>query len=320
MTEPLSFTGERFMPGPDGEICYEHWHRYMVASRFCAGRSVLDVACGEGYGADLLAGVAGEVTGVDISLEAITHAEARYRDRKNLRFMCGSGEKLPLPDDSIDVVVSFETIEHLEMQEQFVRELRRVLKPDGLLLMSSPNKRLYTDARDYHNEFHVREMYRDEFEQLLQGDFPHIHWLGQKLLFHSVIWPEAGGADAMEYFLMTPEGITPVDHPGVEAMYYLVVCSAQEEALAGIENKLSLFSHSSESVYTDYMYQTRRKIELDKTLEERDEALAETSRQVQVLEESNASLRRQLEKQAGLWWWLKSPWRFVRNWFSSGDT
>ena len=319
MTEPLSFTGERFVPGPDGEICYEHWHRYMVARRFCAGRSVLDVACGEGYGADSLADVAAEVTGVDISQEAITHAQARYGDKKNLTFMQGSCEKLPLPDGSIDVAVSFETIEHLEMQEKFVSELRRVLKPDGLLLMSSPNKRLYTDARDYHNEFHVREMYRDEFEQLLQGDFPHIHWLGQKLLFHSLIWPEAGGADSTEYLLMTPEGISTAEHPGVEAMYYLVVCSAGKDALAGIENKLSFFSHSSESVYTDYEYVTRRAIELDKILKERDEALAESSRQIQALEQGVASLRLQLEQQAGAWWWLKSPWRFVKSRFKPGD-
>jgi len=291
----------------------------MVAKRFCAGHSVLDVACGEGYGADLLADVAGQVTGVDISHEAITHAENQYRDKNNLTFMQGSCEKLPLPDDSIDVAVSFETIEHLEAQERFVKELRRVLKPGGLLLMSSPNKRLYTDACDYHNEFHVREMYRDEFEQLLQADFPHIHWLGQKLLFHSLIWPEAGGADDTEYFLMTPEGIAPADHPGVEAMYYLVVCSAEKEALAGIENKLSFFSHSSESVYTDYTWVTRRAIELEKTLQERDETLVESSRQVQSLEESIASLHLQLEKQAGLWWWLKSPWRFVKSWFGSAS-
>jgi SAM-dependent methyltransferase len=289
----------------------------MVAKRFCAGRSVLDMACGEGYGADLLADVADQVTGVDISNEAIAHAQGQYRDKDNLTFIQGSCEQLPLPDDSVDVAVSFETIEHLEMQEQFVSELRRVLKPDGLLLMSSPNKRLYTDARDYHNEFHLREMYREEFEQLLQADFPHIHWLGQKLLFHSLIWPESGGADDMEYFLMTPERISPVGHPGVEAMYYLVVCSNDEAAIAGIEDKLSFFSHSSESVYTDYVYVTRRAIELDKTLKERDETLAESSRQVQVLEESIASLRSQLAKQAGLWWWLKSPWRIVKSWLGS---
>lgn len=325
MTEPLSFTGERFIPGPDGEICYEHWHRYMVASRFCAGLSVLDVACGEGYGADLLADVAGTVTGVDISHEAIAHAQNRYRDKGNLTFMQGSCEKIPLPDNSIDVAVSFETIEHLELQEQFLKELKRVLKPAGLLLMSSPNKRLYSDARDYHNEFHVREMYRDEFEQLLQLDFPHIHWLGQKLLFHSVIWPESAGADTMEYLLMTPEGISLADNPGVEAMYYLVVCSGEKAAVDGIENTLSLFSHTSESVYTDYVWVTRRAIELDKTLKEREQSLADSSRQVQALgddlahssavidglEKQVSQLQLQVQNQAGFRWWVKSPWRFL---------
>ena len=217
MSEPLHFTGERFMPGLAGEIGYEHWHRYVVARRFCEGKTVLDVACGEGYGSDMLAEVAGRVTGVDISEDAIAHAGGQYGGRENLEFIQGDCEKLPLPDDSVDIAVSLETIEHLEAQEAFVSELRRVVKPGGLLVMSSPNKRQYTDARDYHNEFHVREMYRDEFEQLLRAEFPHVHWLNQKLLFQSVIWPEQPGFDDTEYFLMSPEGVSPADGPGGHA-------------------------------------------------------------------------------------------------------
>ena len=299
MSEPLSFTGERFIPGPEGEICYEHWHRYMLASRFGQGCSVLDVACGEGYGSSLLANVADKVTGVDISGDAVEHARERYQGQTNLEFIQGSCEELPLPDNSIDLAVSFETIEHLEMQEKFIQELKRVLKPAGLLLMSSPNKQIYSDARDFHNEFHVRELYRDEFDQLLGNEFSHIHWFSQKLLFHSAIWPESGDFDATEYLLMTPEGVKTVSNPGVEAMYYLVVCGTQQEALAGIENKLSLFGHSAEIVYKDYVDVTRRVMGLDKILIERDQSLLESSKQVEVLREQQSELQHQLELKDG---------------------
>ena len=311
MSEPLPFTGERFMPGLAGEIGYEHWHRYVVARRFCEGKTVLDVACGEGYGSDMLAAAAGHVTGVDISVDAVAHATSQYGGRENLEFIQGDCEKLPLPDDSVDVAVSLETIEHLEAQEAFVSELRRVLKPGGLLVMSSPNKRQYTDARDYHNEFHVREMYRDEFAQLLSAHFPHVHWLNQKLLFQSVIWPEKTGFDDTEYFLMAPEGVRPADNPGVEAMYYLVVCSDQPEALAGIENRLSLLGDAAESVYTDYVYVTRRSMQLDA----REQQFANLEAKLIELEGLLSAVQQRLQNQAGFVWWLKSPWRFLQRLF-----
>ncbi|MGD9021626.1 MAG: class I SAM-dependent methyltransferase [Lysobacterales bacterium] len=308
MSESLPFTGERFMPGLAGEIGYEHWHRYVVARRFCEGKKVLDVACGEGYGSDMLAAVAAHVTGVDVSGDAVAHATGHYGGRDNLRFIQGDCENLPLPDDGVDVAVSLETIEHIEAQEAFVGELRRVLRPGGLLVMSSPNKAQYTDARDYHNEFHVREMYRDEFEQLLQADFPHIHWLNQKLLFQSVIWPEKSGFDETEYFLMGPEGVRPADGPGVEAMYYLVACSDRQEALAGIENRLSLLGDESESVYTDYVYVTKRSMQLDA----REQQLAGLEGKLVELEGLLSALQQQLQNQAGFTWWLKAPWRSLQ--------
>lgn len=311
MSEPLAFTGERFLPGLPGEIGYEHWHRYVVASRFCRGKSVLDVACGEGYGSNMLAGVAKSVIGVDISGAAVAHAADRYRERENLEFKQGSCEKIPLPDDSVDVAVSMETIEHIEQQEAFIRELKRVLKPGGLLVMSSPNKREYSDARNYHNEFHVREMYRDEFEALLQPEFPHIHWLGQKLLFQSVIWPESSGFDGAEYFLMSPEGVSEADNPGVEAMYYLVVASEDAESVRGLDKTLSLLGDTAEGVYTDYVYVTRRSMQLDET----EKQLAGLEGKLVELEGLLATLHQQLEKQAGFGWWLKSPWRLLKRLF-----
>src|SRR5215212_10066696 len=96
----LDFTGERFVPGASGDLAYEHWHRYAFARRFSAGKRVLDAACGEGYGTALLASVATDAIGVDIDTAAVAHAKARYADRPNLRFECGSVAALPFADSS----------------------------------------------------------------------------------------------------------------------------------------------------------------------------------------------------------------------------
>ena len=136
------------MPDCAGEIWYEHWHRYVVARQLSPSCTVLDVACGEGYGAALVAETAGRVVGVDLSVDAIAHAKSRYGHQENPEFVVASCDKLPFPDASFDLAISFETIEHIETQKEFVSELLRVLRPDGVLVLSSPNKRLYSDAHD----------------------------------------------------------------------------------------------------------------------------------------------------------------------------
>src|SRR6185295_11024620 len=109
----LPFTGERFVPGTRGEIWIEHWHRYHFASRWVAGKDVLDIACGEGYGTAFMARRAGRVTGVDISPQAVEHARRTYGTLRNAQFTVGSCTSIPAPDESVDVAVSFETLEHI---------------------------------------------------------------------------------------------------------------------------------------------------------------------------------------------------------------
>ncbi len=263
------------MPECNGEIWYEHWHRYALARHLSRHCTVLDVACGEGYGAAMVAENADRVVGVDISVDAIHHAHRHYSHQANLEFITASCDCLPFPDASFDLAISFETIEHIEAQQAFIAELARVLRPGGVLILSSPNKRLYSDAHDYHNEFHVRELYRNELEDLLRETFPYRSWLGQKLMFHSAIWPESQTVTSTEY-LVGDGGQVAVSHcPSAEPMYYIVTCSRNPSMLPAALNRLSLFSDTPETVYRDYVRQTRRVMELDRLLIDRERLVAE---------------------------------------------
>jgi GT2 family glycosyltransferase/SAM-dependent methyltransferase len=177
----MEFTGERYVPTESGEVRQEHLHRYAWARAFVEDQDVLDVASGEGYGVAMLAAHAKSIIGVDVSVEAIEHSRARYGGLENVTFIAGSAASLPLPDSCVDVVTSFETIEHLHEQEEMLAEIARVLRPDGLLILSSPNRPVYSEAAGHHNEFHVRELDFGELDSLLRRHFPKVHYLGQRL-------------------------------------------------------------------------------------------------------------------------------------------
>ena len=151
MSEKLDFTGERFTPECVREINYEHLHRYAFALELVRGKRVLDAACGEGYGSALLAGAASSVSAVDISEQAVQHARGRYQ-ASNLDFHASDCRDLPFASDEFDCIVSFETLEHLQDHDGLMQEFRRVLKPGGFLLLSSPDKAVYTDRLENRNE------------------------------------------------------------------------------------------------------------------------------------------------------------------------
>lgn len=184
----LPSSEERFTPEMSGIIAIEHLHRYAIAVQLIQGKDVLDIASGEGYGANLLANTAKSVTGVDISPEAIQHAKAKYR-KHNLTFITGDCRQIPLPDASIDVVISFETVEHILEQEEFITETKRVLRPEGILLISTPNPDIYLkDAPS--NPFHLKEIKISQFLELLQSEYRHVSWAAQQLWMGSVIIPQ----------------------------------------------------------------------------------------------------------------------------------
>lgn len=163
----LPLTGERTIPGLAEENYWFRRHEVVYArlADRCTGADVLEAGCGEGYGADLIAGVARRVIGLDYDETTVAHVRARY-PRVEMRH--GNLAELPLPDAAVDVVVNFQVIEHLWDQAQFVGECLRVLRPGGLLLMSTPNRITFSPGRDTPlNPFHTRELDAAELRELL---------------------------------------------------------------------------------------------------------------------------------------------------------
>lgn len=186
--EQLNATGERFTTELRGKIAEEHLHRYSLAMQHAKGRDVLDIACGEGYGTNLLGTVANHVIGVDIDNETVIHAKEKY-SQEGLDFRLGSCQKIPVADCSIDLAISFETIEHIEEHDQFLNEIKRVLKPGGTLIISSPDKENYSDHANYNNPYHLKELYFDEFVNLTKKHFKHTAYAKQTHEKYSLITP-----------------------------------------------------------------------------------------------------------------------------------
>lgn len=292
MSEPLDFTGERFTPECIREIRYEHFHRYALAAEWVKGLKVLDAACGEGYGSHLLSARAAHVSGIDVSNDAIAHAQSRY-SAANLEFIVADCCATPFVDQSFDCVISFETLEHLQDQQSLLAEFRRVLKPGGFLVISTPDKAVYSDKLGNENPFHVKELYRDEFTKLLGGQFSEVQLLGQKLGFHSMIWPLQQSSDR-QYYLQQESGtaIESLQQPSNEPVYLLAICANSATALPAYQQGLFLFDDETESVYTHYYHEIRRNLETGAILQDLESRV--TSLQAQLA----AAVKRAAEHEA----------------------
>lgn len=177
-------TGERFIPeGWRGRlISIEHEARYRWAEALARDRDVLDVACGVGYGTSILVRAgARRVLGVDFSDEAVEQARNRVGDPAD--FLVGDLLNLPCKDDSFDLITCFETIEHVADPGRGLDELRRVLRPGGVLLLSSPNRDVYIPG----NPFHLHEYTPDELEDALSARFAQVRLLRQQNHLGSLI-------------------------------------------------------------------------------------------------------------------------------------
>jgi ubiquinone/menaquinone biosynthesis C-methylase UbiE len=226
MTKNLAFTGERYIPDVKGEIRLEHIHRYALAQGLVKGKNVLDIACGEGYGSRMLAEYADVVVGIDISQEAVDHAVQKYSSKKNLTFKTGSASQIDFPNQSFDLVVSFETIEHLIEQSEMIAEIRRVLKPDGALLISSPNRPIYSEESNQHNEYHVKELDFREFDKLLREKFESIKYFGQRLIISSLVQYFESGETEFQAFYDDGDAVQKKLGPIQDSKYYIAYCTA----------------------------------------------------------------------------------------------
>ena len=169
---------ERIVPDETSRgIVALHLKRYEFAAEHAAGADVLDAGCGVGYGAAYLAERARAVVGVDVDPRAVAYARERYT-RPNLRFETADLHELGLDDESFDLVCCFETIEHLAKPDRFLGHVVRVLRPEGLLIASTPRAAEATERPE--NPYHEREYTPAELERLLRGFFGAVRLYGQR--------------------------------------------------------------------------------------------------------------------------------------------
>jgi len=219
----------------------EHLVRYKLAAQIAAGKNILDIACGSGYGAKILAEAdALKVTGVDRDAEALEAAKKNY-SADNLVFQIGdaegnelkptpSGEPTPsarrghpsqegniLADKSFELITSFETIEHLNNPEKYLAEIARVLQADGIFLVSTPNREVFGQK----NPYHLHEFTRGEFEEILKKYFKNIFILEQVNGVASLI--KAGDSGKILF-----------SETAAKPLYFIAVCSNNSIDLSGL--------------------------------------------------------------------------------------
>lgn len=251
----MDFTGERYMPHVRGsQISYEHWHRYHFTKNYIKDKVVADIACGEGYGAFYMSQFASKVIGIDISEESILHAKNKY-SKENITFVQSSADAADLPDGSVDVIVSFETIEHLteEQQNNFLNTAKKLLKDDGLLIISTPDKFWYTDIPHYKNEYHLREFYGNEFMDFLNAQFRYTSFFKQRTFPMNLIWQDNPEYLHPVYLQLEKDQFVLKEEFIGNPLYYVAVCSNQalsfHDSSALIDESLSFFREMDDVSY-----------------------------------------------------------------------
>jgi len=292
--EDLAWTGERLVTTCRRPLIYEHLHRYALAFGLAKSKRVLDIACGEGYGANLLARVAAKVIGVDLDADAIVHAKAKY-PRRNLRFIQGTCLAIPCEDHSIDLVASFETIEHISEHDAFLSEIKRVLVPGGILVISSPHKAEYQKVSEPANPFHEAELDHDEFVQLLTKTFKYCVAAKQRLVIGSWIAPDAPSAQvSTATFRGWFDGID-IESGVYRGLYSVAICSDQVLPLVN----LGMFENFRDSADTwNLLELSARLVDLTQVSEEKAKHVAQLQRDLEEKSQQVADLQHEFGEKA----------------------
>src|SRR3989339_547093 len=167
----------------------EHLARYRLVANNKNGVGIaLDIGCGAGHGSNYLSNKFKQVYGVDLSPEAIDYAKKSW-DTTNINFLCGSGTEIPFGDNFFDVVTAFEVFEHIEDWPKFLEEISRVVKKEGLVYISTPNKDIYNPhTKKPVNPHHFFEMRIGEFKDALNKFFVIKKFYGQRTPVYNDHW------------------------------------------------------------------------------------------------------------------------------------
>jgi ubiquinone/menaquinone biosynthesis C-methylase UbiE len=302
----VEFTGERVVPGQvNDDLWSEHVARYAFARRYATGKRVLDAGCGTGYGSAELAQSAAAVTGVDISADAIDYARASY-PIAGLEFLESSCTAVPLPDHSFDVVVAFEVIEHLADYRAFLDECARLLTREGLLVISSPNKRYYSETRAATgpNPFHEHEFEAQEFVRELERVFANVRLLLQNRVesfaFHPAVsfWPaeariDGGGGSAEDaHFFIGMCSATALPDP--KSFVYVPkaanILRERELHVEALQQQLAQIKADREALLEIHRGQTRELEERNRWAQSLDSDLKAARERIAALQHEAAEL------------------------------
>lgn len=263
---------------------YEHWHRYHWISSLVKDQRVADVACGEGYGSALLAQQAKYVTAVDIDAATIKQAQQKYQ-QENLDYICANALNTGLDAAQFDCITSFETLEHLAEHDALLLEFKRLLKQDGFLVISTPDKDVYS-PQGKHNHHHVKELNRDEFQAMLSKHFKHHVLFGQQLQLGSVIEPldhqTKGVTLKANWVKQGQELVGNVDN--TKPQYLLAIATDSKQQMESIStHNGSWFNDSENSLFKHYEQQIARLMSADKRLSELEQRLQQQAAMISHL-------------------------------------
>lgn len=248
-----NWTGERLETFIYSRDTVEHLHRYCIVNSYIENKVILDIACGEGYGSNIMAATANFVHGVDIDASTVQSAISKYR-RPNLNYSVGNATSIPFDDNTFDVVVSFETIEHHDQHEEMISEIKRVLKPGGVVIISTPDKLFYSDKAKYKNQFHIKELYKKEFSDLLAKYFSKHQLLTQQYSNgFSIIQDELESLD-LSFFSGNYNSVFSKD---VDPLYLILIASDTDftfQKKSIFDGGELLLQQIQESIYSSNSY------------------------------------------------------------------